>query len=252
MKDEIVKFFPDAELISEDEVGQQYMVSFDGKSFWLAVPNDRKLNDLHFVFIFCGRGGAGSRNAFTAGEIPGKVLNMLLKDGFAFICAVCSPDAWADMESTQMTFDTWEYCRKQGLNIPEKIDLFGGSMGGLGALIFASRKVGMVRKIVELFGITDLDDFYNCGNYREALGQLTAEERQDRSPCRKLDCYKDVDILIIHGTEDTIVDISYSERFYKLLKERNYSCQYISVPGIGHDNNILGKVDKDIHDFLIK
>ena len=250
MKNKIEKIFPMNELIAEDEIGLQYMISFDNRRFWLAVPADRDLNDLHFVFVFSGRGGTGRNNALTSGNIPGDFFKMMLKDGFAFICGECSPDAWADPESTAITFEAWEYCRKQGLNMPDKIDLIGGSMGGLGSLIFAARKVGMVRKIVDIFGITDLDDFYNKGNYREALGQLSAAERQDRSPCRKLDCYKDIDFLIIHGTEDTIVDISYSERFYALLKERNYSCKYIVVPGIGHDNNILGKVDKEIHDFL--
>lgn len=250
MESEVSKFFPDTEFISGDGTGQQYMVTFDGKRFWLAVPVGRELTDLHFIFIFSGRGGSGRRNNLTGGEVQHRFLNMMLKEGFAFICAECSPDAWADMESTDLTFESWEYCRRQGLDIPEKIDLMGFSMGGLGALMYAARKVGKVRKVVDVFGVTDLVDFCEKREVRAELKQLTAAERLDRSPCAKADLYKDADILIIHGDKDASVDISQSARFYELLKARDFSCRYIVVPDMGHNNAILGNVDTQIRDFF--
>lgn len=252
MKTGVAGIFPDAELLKEDAVEQQYMVSFGKNRFWLAVPANEKITGLHFLFVFSGHGGTGKDNNISKEGIPGKFRRQMLRSGFGFICAECSPDAWGDPESTEATLAALEYCRKQGLNLPDKINLLGFSMGGLGALMFAARHPEKVRKVTDVFGMTDLDDFYNRGNYRLLLSRIPASERQDRSPCAKADRYKNMEILIIHGDQDSVVDISFSERFYSLLKKQNTVCRFLIIPGIGHSNDILEKAGIHILHFFAK
>ena len=252
MENVIKKYFPQTEVIKADEVEQQYLVSAGKDRFWLAVPTGKPLNSLHFVIVFSGRGGTGKDNNISAEGIRGDFRRKMLSAGFAFICAECSPEAWGDPESTRATLAALEYCRKQGVAIPEKIDLLGFSMGGLGALMFAARQPEKVNRIVDVFGITDLEEFYKKGKYRAKLGEIPEAERLDRSPCAKVERYKNMEILIIHGDKDEIVDISFSQRFYELLKKHNVPSRFVVIPDMGHSNNILGKIDTLIPDFFSK
>lgn len=250
MKNSVERFFPQTELLREDAVEMQYMVAAGNDRFWLAVPADRDLNTLHFVFVFSGRGGTGCSNNISGDGIPGNFRRQMLQAGFAFICAECSPQAWGDPESTRATLSAIEYCRRQGVALPEKIDLLGFSMGGLGVLMFAARHPEKVRKLIDVFGITDLEHFHRNASYRAGLEQIPEAERCDRSPCAKAACYKDMEMLIIHGTEDTTVDISYSERFYALLVKQDTSCRFVRIPGIGHTNDILQDAGAVIKEFF--
>ena len=246
------KFFPQAKLLKADEVEEQYLVSAGKDSFWLAVPTGKPLNSLHFVVVFSGRGGTGSRNNISGEGVNGEFRRKMLSAGFAFICAVCSPDAWGNPESTRTSLAALEYCRKQGVAIPEKIDLLGFSMGGLGVLMFAARHPEKVNRVIDVFGITDLEEFCKKGKYRAKLSLIPDAERLDRSPCAKVERYKNMEILIIHGDEDAIVDISFSQRFYELLKKHNIKSQFVVIPGMGHSNKILKKIDTLVLDFLRK
>ena len=246
------KFFPQANLLKADDLEQQYLVSAGKDRFWLAVPTGKMLNSLHFVVVFSGRGGTGKKNNISGEGAGKKFRRKMLSAGFAFICAECSPDAWGDPESTRATLAALEYCRKQGVAIPEKVDLLGFSMGGLGALMFAARHPEKVNRVVDVFGITDLEAFYKMGKYRAKLSKIPAAERQDRSPCAKVERYKNMEILIIHGDKDVVVDISFSRHFYELLKKHNIPSRFVIIPGIGHSNNILGKTGTIIPDFFSK
>ena len=253
MTNEIKNIFPQATLLKQDDVEHQYLVSPGDDKFWLALPVGRKLNDLHFVVVFSGRGGTGRHNNIsTDGTIAAGFRRKMLQNGFAFICAECSPNAWGDPESTRATLAALNHCRERGVKIPEKIDLLGFSMGGLGALMFAARNPEKVNKVVDVFGITDLETFYGLGKYREKLQEIPEAERLDRSPCSKVANYKNIEVLIIHGDDDKIVDISFSQRFYELLKKQNSACNFIVIPGIGHTNNILEKAGDHIFEFFVK
>lgn len=248
----IKKFFPQTELLKADEVEEQYLVSAGKDRFWLAVPTGKPLNSLHFIVVFSGRGGTGKKNNISSDGVRGEFRRKMLADGFAFICAECSPDAWGDLESTRATLAALEYCRKQGVAIPEKVDLLGFSMGGLGALMFAARHPEKVKRVIDVFGITDLEAFYKTGKYRAKLSQIPDAERLDRSPCAKVERYKNMEILIIHGDKDAVVNISFSQRLYELLQKHNIASRFIIIPGMGHSNDILSKIETVIPDFLRK
>lgn len=42
-------------------------------------------------------------------------------------------------------------------------------------------------------------------------------------------------VLLLHGTEDTVVPIAQSQRLYKVLESKNVDATLVSVKGVGHD-----------------
>ena len=69
MRNCIDNIFPGAELLREDAAEAHYMIPAGADRFWLAVPADRDLNTLHFVFVFSGRGGTGCSNNISGDGI---------------------------------------------------------------------------------------------------------------------------------------------------------------------------------------
>ena len=250
MQESIKKLFPKAKLLKSNSNELQYMVTANKNSFWLCVPQNKNINNLNFIFVFSGRGGTGKNNNINAKGIPETFRINMLKNNFAFICAVCSPNAWGNLESTKATLAAINYCKKQGINLKEKVDLLGFSMGGLGALMFAARHPNLVNKVVDVFGITNLEKFYQAGFFKSYLSKIPASERKDASPQDKINQYKNIKFLIIHGNKDTTVPMANSQDFYLLLQKANIDSKLIIVPNIGHSNNILGKTGKEIEMFF--
>ena len=241
---------PGAELISLDEVETQYQVTFGRGSFWLTLPTGINTEKVRLIFVFSGHGGVGKDNNLTRSEIAAQFRRKMLTAGFGFVCAVCSPDAFGDPESTEATITASQYCRSRGLNVPDKIPLLGFSMGGLGVLMFAARYPEKVSRIVDVFGITDLEQFFRAGYFTDILGRLTQEERTARAPIRKTEFYRDIPILILHGDQDNIVDISHSQQFYAAMKQQSCPVQFRIIPGYGHTNDILAAAGGFVADFF--
>ena len=241
---------PGAKLLSADGTETQYQVEFDRGSFWLDLPTGKDPAEVGLIFVFSGKGGVGGDNNLTRSAIAGQFRREILAAGFGFVCAVCSPSAFGDPESTEATLHASEYCRVHGLNVPDRIPLLGFSMGGLGALMFAVRHPEKTARVAEFFGITDLEQFFREGKYPEILGRLTQEERTGRAPVRQVGQLRDIPILILHGDRDEIVDISHSERLYAALKAQDCPVRFEVIPGYGHTNDILAAAGKYLKPFF--
>lgn len=234
----ILERMPGAETISADEIETQYQVEFDSGSFWLDLPNGKDPAEIRLIFVFSGAGGVGKTNNLSS-PTASEFRRDMLAAGFGFVCAVCAPYVFGGIESTETTLAAAGYCRSRGLNVQDRIPLLGFSMGGLGALMFAARHPEKTARVADIFGITDLEQFYREGKYPDILGKLTQEERSDRAPVRKAERYRGIPILIVHGDADKIVDISHSERLYDALKRQECPARFQVIPGYGHANEIL-------------
>ena len=223
--------FPDCCPLNQDRTEQQYVIRFGCHRFWLALPADKNPEESRLIFVFSGHGGTGESNNANDSIPPMKQFRQqMYAAGFGFVCAHCRPDAWGDANSTEETLAAADCCRRAGLNVPDKIPLLGFSMGGLGVLMFAARCPEQTDRIAEFFGVTDLEDFFQSGKYPEELEPLGTEERIARSPLRYLERYRQIPILIMHGTRDAIVDISYSERLYAALRQQGSPCRWCFCP----------------------
>jgi dipeptidyl aminopeptidase/acylaminoacyl peptidase len=62
---------------------------------------------------------------------------------------------------------------------------------------------------------------------------LGAKELHDRSPARFADQVK-ASVLLIHGKDDTVVDIKQSKIMYKALKKAGKEVEFIALDGEDH------------------
>ncbi len=119
---------------------------------------------------------------------------------------------------------------------PDRIFLLGESMGGLVCSLVAARYPADIRAMVLWYpalGIPeDAARRYSAGE-REVFG-LHLGETFDRE-AMTLDVYQDIPayqrpVLLIHGTEDPIVPISYSQKALHVYQD----ARLLVMPGAGH------------------
>jgi pimeloyl-ACP methyl ester carboxylesterase len=119
---------------------------------------------------------------------------------------------------------------------PERIFLQGESMGGLVSALAAARRPGEIRGMVlwyPAFGVPDgARKRYETGE-REVFG-LRLGEAFDRE-AKDIDVYGIISaycgpVLMIHGDQDAIVPLGYSERALSVYGD----ARLIVIPGAGH------------------
>lgn len=145
----------------------------------------------------------------------------------------------SDGETTEMTVLTevedletvMEYAKEQPYVNPEKIVLMGCSQGGFVSALVAAKHNEEIEQLILFFPAFCIPDMVEAGNLlgtkfnrRKApdefkcagmtLGRCYLEAAYD------MDIYEEIkgfdgDVLIVHGSKDRSVDISYSERAYE-------------------------------------
>ncbi len=130
---------------------------------------------------------------------------------------------------------------------PERLGLFGVSLGGTVALLASTQE--RVRFVVSLSGWVDLADLYRFlsrfprGSPQKYIADLVRstlgepEENRELYELASPITYADRisgSVLLIHGTEDTMVPASQSETLYRKLKELGHDVEYHPVEGGAH------------------
>jgi len=130
---------------------------------------------------------------------------------------------------------------------PKRLAIFGASYGGYAALMGAVRKPAMYRAVVSVAGDADLIESlafsrredgadspayaYWCGSMGDPRADLELLVRS--SPARRATEIQ-APVLLIHGTEDSIVDPKQSKLMAKALKAAGKSCEHVELKGEGH------------------
>lgn len=130
---------------------------------------------------------------------------------------------------------------------PKRLAICGASYGGYAALMGAVRQPGMYKAVVSIAGDADLPESlafsrredgadspayaYWCGS----MGDPKADQEMlvRASPARRA-AEITAPVLLIHGTEDRIVDPKQSRLMAKALKAAGKSCEHVELKGEGH------------------
>ena len=130
---------------------------------------------------------------------------------------------------------------------PSRVAICGGSYGGYAALMGAVRRPELYKAVVSIAGVSDLieclaatktDDGADSPSYFYWLKTI-GDPETDRammeaaSPALHADKIK-APVLLIHGTEDTIVPVKQSRIMNGALKSAGKSVQSIELKGAGH------------------
>ena len=140
---------------------------------------------------------------------------------------------------------------------PGNVFIMGESAGGmLASLVGVTQGRGefeqgdfleqssAVNAVVDIYGIADLRASYES-NKQDRMRSVAALEKVGTSEAEAMDNldrfsvirYVDkhtVPFLILHGTEDTTVDLSQSEKLYDRLTECGVPCDYYRLQGCEH------------------
>ena len=141
---------------------------------------------------------------------------------------------------------------------PQQITLWGESLGGIAAALAVTKLTDQVKALVLFYPAFMIPDACRAQfasrdritpyvHWDVPLGKCYAEDVWDLSVYDEIGKYEGP-VLLLHGTEDDVVPISYSERACEVYKNVTYR----TIPGAGHGffNETGEKADRIVVDFL--
>jgi acetyl esterase/lipase len=141
--------------------------------------------------------------------------------------------------------DTVRALAEQGIADPKRVCIVGASYGGYAALAGAAFTPDLYACAVSVSGVSDLplmlahegnsnpDESVTVDYWKEHIGLPTDAMVIARSPARAARAVR-APILLIHGTEDTVVPIEQSRVMARALKEAGKPFELIELPGEDH------------------
>jgi dipeptidyl aminopeptidase/acylaminoacyl peptidase len=134
---------------------------------------------------------------------------------------------------------------QNGIADPDRVCIVGASYGGYAALAGAAFTPELYRCAASINGIADIpnmagyirersgDDSNSFRAWRDLIGDPSDKDLANFSPARAIDRIG-VPVLLIHGTNDTVVPYSQSENFARLMREKGRACKVVQIPGADH------------------
>ncbi len=164
-------------------------------------------------------------------------------EGYGNSFIIAGHGEWGRKMQTDLS-DGVRYLAAQGTIDPKRVAIFGASYGGYAALAGATLDQGVYRCAVAIAGPSDLKSFMEFQRdnsvsmiservlyWKEFLGD--AKQYDDISPARQADkAY--CPILLIHGTDDTVVPIEQSKRMERALKAAGKPVEFVTYKGQDH------------------
>lgn len=150
---------------------------------------------------------------------------------------------WGRKMQTDLS-DGVRYLTQKGIVDPKRVAIFGASYGGYAAMAGATLDQGVYRCAVAIAGPSDLKSFVEFEKdesgrtdssrvryWKAFLGDpKTWDEVSPAKQAAKAYC----PILLIHGTDDTVVPIEQSRRMEKALKAAGKPVEFITYKGQDH------------------
>lgn len=137
---------------------------------------------------------------------------------------------------------------RSGIIDPARVCIVGGSYGGYAALAGVSMTPQRYRCAVSVAGVSDLsqmlldterrtggDDSMSSDWWRQSIGDREEDKAAVRaaSPANLADAVT-APVLLIHGTEDTVVPIEQSRRMQRALERAGKKVRFVELRGDDH------------------
>ncbi len=244
--------YPDAQ---PADVGPIQMVSWkaaDGLELHgvLSLPPGREAKNLPVVVL--PHGGPQARDyprfdwwaqAFASRGYAVFQPNFRGSDGYGDAFRDAGFGEWGRKMQTDISDGLAELAR-QGIVDPKRACIDGGSYGGYAALAGVTVQHGLYRCAVSVAGVSDLPGMIDYAGgtgksatryWRKFMGATSgfAGELGPISP-RRIAARADAPILLIHGTDDTVVPLSQSIQMAEALKAAGKPFEFVTVPGADH------------------
>lgn len=224
----------------------------DGVSIqgYVTIPQGQKAENLPLVVM--PHGGPESRDELGYSWWPQfmaaqgyAVLQMNFRgsDGYGINFTTAGYGEWGGAMQDDVT-DGVKHLISEGIADPDRICIVGGSYGGYSALAGAAFTPDLYKCAMSYSGVSDLNRKFRWVKKRYGINSSTYEYWLDnmgepgdaldsRSPALNAEAIQ-ADILLIHGKDDTVVDIEQSEAMAEALKEAGKSYEFIELDGEDH------------------
>lgn len=204
----------------------------------LAVTGDSLMSgEIHGVALnFHGLGCQGKTEFWQEEKDWAKL-------GWLVVCPFYGPWSWMNRSARKLVDDVTDAVY-QYFHLEDSIPLasLGGSMGGLGALLYSRYSRRKIDRCYAQYPVCDLRHHYREREdlpktiYNAALGceSLDAFFRET-SPLEQAENLPDIPYLILTGDADKVVSKErHSDIMVARLRELGRNIRYIVVPGYGH------------------
>jgi len=244
--------YPD---IGAEQVGPTRVVTWkaaDGLAISgvLTLPVGREAKSLPIVVM--PHGGPASRDtldfdwmaqAFASRGYAVLQPNFRGSTGYGQAFEAAGHGEWGGKMQTDVS-DGLKLLAAQGVVDPKRACVVGGSYGGYVALAGVTLQQGLYRCAVSYAGVSDLAALWkqNARRYgggdsasgRDFLSTIgSGSDLKARSPIAFAD-RADAPVLLIHGTDDTVVTFEQSATMEKALKAAGKPVQLVRLPGEDH------------------
>lgn len=207
----------------------------------ILVPQDAT-EENRVPVVFYVHGGGWKEGSFR-NNIDDYYPPFLIKKGIAFITVDyrLAPEATYPAQDNDINC-AYTFLMKNAAeyNIdPSRVGFFGDSAGGQLSTMQALHK-GVhdeAKAIAMMYGVSDL--WYQITQKNDTNALLYLGNKRDETLANKASPYyasltTKAAFLLIHGTNDTVVPLANSERFYDKLKQHGITAQLFTLNGAGH------------------
>ena len=117
--------------------------------------------------------------------------------------------------------------------------IVGASYGGYAALMAAAKQSETFKCAASIAGVSDLRrlirnarDFSNFKVVKKQIG-IESNYLQNNSPVTLAESV-DIPVLLLHGSDDRVVDVAHSREMYSALVSKNKDVKYVELPNGNH------------------
>ncbi|MBW8880082.1 MAG: S9 family peptidase [Asticcacaulis sp.] len=150
---------------------------------------------------------------------------------------------WGRKMQTDLS-DGVRWLAAQGTIDPKRVAILGASYGGYAAMAGATLDPGVYRCAVAIAGVSDLESFIDFQEANSVTSkssrvlywktQLGDPKTYDAASPAKQAAKAYCPILLIHGSDDTVVPIDQSKRMEKALKAAGKPVEFVTYKGQDH------------------
>jgi pimeloyl-ACP methyl ester carboxylesterase len=222
-------------------------------------PNPEPVLDKRWMVVYL-YGAGGSLDDYNLAQVQYETIRSRLSREGAYIVV---PDLGKSHFLNQQANDSLTTLIQE-LLVEFKIDgrrvhLVGTSMGGGSALAYAVNHPDTVRSVCAIMPMTDFANWIaETPQYAprviDAYGGSPSEKGSlydANSSIKHADVLATIPVMLLHGTDDTIVLPSHSRKLAAMLKENGGKCTFVEVGNLGHSDDIVTPHQDEIVDFLI-
>ena len=183
-------------------------------------------------------------------------------NGALVVYPYCGPWSWMNRQARAMV-DELVAAIYDAYELSDRIPLIctGGSMGGLGSLLYTRYAKHQVRACLANCPVGDLKFHFHerpdlpqtirhaFKGYPENLDTLLAEH----SPLQQVASFPDIPYRILHGENDPAVSKQHhSDKLVSLMRKHKLNVEYVEIPDMGHCGPLPLRVLEDNIAFVVK